>query len=151
NTVDPFGLSPADVEDILNTYYNSINQMNKAGHRVGWCPPLSSLKSDIYWGKYGKGWECVSQSQYVCNNLNKQSQRDDDWTISTVTSRYLTHTWLEATSMNPGDPKIKMDPWWGYVRMAPNRIQSGPLPTPISNVSVNTIPVNLPIPGYFPR
>jgi RHS repeat-associated protein len=149
--IDPFGLSPTDVEDILATYYKALQEMNNQGHRVGWCSPLSSLKSDIWWGKYGKGWECVTQSKYVVNALNKQPRRDDDWTIQTVSSPLGTHTWVEATSTNPGDPIIKLDPWWGVPPgLTPNAITSTPSPTPISNVNANSIP-NVPIPGYFPR
>lgn len=138
NLVDLFGLSQQDVNSILNGYNQATTAMNQAGHRVGWFPPLSSLNSDLYpWPSSGKGWECVSQSQYLAQQLNNQ-QYDDQWTINTVTRPDLTHTWVEAVSSNPYDPSINLDPWLGSVTVSPH--------SPISNVNVNAPPqIHIPL------
>jgi hypothetical protein len=140
--IDPFGLSQEDVQKILGGYNQATDEMNNAGHRVGWCPPLSSLKCDMRpyrWVTSGKGWECVRQSEYLRDKLKGQ-QYDDQWTIETHTKPDLTHTWVEATSSNPSDPKIKLDPWWGSVNQQPAVIRGSPgaFP-PISNTTVNNI------------
>jgi RHS repeat-associated protein len=143
NFVDPFGLSQEDVQKILDGYNQATGEMNKAGHRVGWCPPLSSLKCDMRpyrWVTSGKGWECVRQSEYLRDKLKGQ-QYDDQWTIKTHTKPNLTHTWVEATSSNPSDPKITLDPWWGSVNQQPAIIPGTPEAfPPISNTTVNNIP-----------
>jgi RHS repeat-associated protein len=135
---DPFGLSQADCEKILRCYERTTREMNEAGHRVGWFPPFSSLK---YWVP-GNGWECVSQSQYVAKQLHQESKDfDDRWTIRTVTSPSGTHTWVEATSLNPSDPHIRLDPWWGKVNVKRPSIPDNPsVNPPISNVTANNIP-----------
>jgi RHS repeat-associated protein len=144
NMVEPFGLCPEDVQKIHDLYNQATDDMNKAGHRVGWFPPLSSLK---YWVP-GNGWECVSQAQCVANKLWAQSPNFvDRWDIQTVTSPSGTHTWVEARSHNPFDPKIKLDPWWGNVKNIPASY-SNQLAPPISNANANNIPaINVPVPN----
>jgi RHS repeat-associated protein len=133
NICDLFGLNSQDVLLILSVYNQATTQMNQSGHRVGWFSPFSSLNSDIYypWFGSGKGWECVRQSQYVTNVLSDQHYYDN-WTIQTVTSPNLTHTWVQAVSSNPYDPSIILDPWWGSTTIYPS--------SPISNVNINAPP-----------
>jgi len=150
NLVDLFGLSQQDVNSIFSGYNQATTSMNQAGYRYGFFPPFSSANSDIsgrwwnlfYWTPWynGKGWECYSQSKYLAQQLNSQ-QYDDQWTIITVTRPDLTHTWVEATSNNPSDPSIRLDPWWGNVSQQPASISSSPSAfPPISNTTVNNIP-----------
>jgi hypothetical protein len=141
--VDPTGLSQQDVSRILDGYSQATDEMNKAGHRVSWCPPLSSLTCDMApykWVTSGKGWECVRQSEYLKKKLQGQKY-DDTWAIQTKTLPNLTHTWVEATSSNPSDPKIHLDPWWGSVSRQPAIIFNTPAASPtISNTTVNSVP-----------
>jgi hypothetical protein len=138
NLIDPFGLSQEDCEKIRRCYDQATKEMNDAGHRVGWFPPLSSLK---YWYP-GNGWECVSQSQYLANKLHNESKNfDDRWSVQTVTTPSGTHTWVEATSSNPSDPNFRLDPWWGTVNAPRPTIPNTPgAYPPISNTTVNNIP-----------
>jgi len=144
NFVDPFGLSQQDVNSILSLYNQSIQEMIDAGHRVP--DPFSPLSSLKYWYP-GNGWDCKLQSAYLGNELYKASKTfDDRWTIQNITTFH--HSWVEATSSNPSDPSIRLDPWWGNVSQQQPTISSSPgAYPPISNTTVNNIPT-VPIPPF---
>lgn len=125
NYVDPNGLSPADVAGILRNFDQTVNSMTSAGLRTSPGPwnNFSRSLNDATGGALGKRyWGCNDQAVYMQHQLNNQKY-DDRWTFSVEGSRSqpvvrqpgfgmsAPHFWVRASSSNPADPNLILDPW----------------------------------------
>jgi RHS repeat-associated protein len=114
NVVDTLGLSSADVTKLYNLYAQELQRMTDAGERldtegdstIGW---LNNLLSWIDPKKKG----CGDQAADIYLVVVRQAY-DDTWTFDIPQIfRPLPHQFVTATSSNPNDPKITIDPWTG--------------------------------------
>jgi len=150
NQLDNFGLSKEDEKRILESYARSTEWMNRNGHRVDIFPPFGSVKWPGY-GLGGKGWECISQSQKVANDLNRLTL-DDPWVIQVIMTP--SHTWVEAApscnSPNHSKDSIMiLDPWWGFTRQLPYRFITDSAISSNYNSKVNRITGTLKLPSML--
>jgi len=114
NYADPFGLSPADVQRILNQAQNLTDQMTRNGERVDWG----------YWNNFRSSLQrlnpfrkkpplkgCGEQTDAVTSDLQfPKMPYDDHWTFQ-VENDGPFHQRGRAISSNPKDPDIIYDPW----------------------------------------
>ena len=111
NRIDPFGLSPRDVNLIYTIFYNTVNDMDNSGQRF-WYPYWNNFSRSMnslsggFLGHHYLG--CGEQAGVLRDNLVNNTY-DDKWDF--VPQDNIFHHWLIAVSHNPNDPVIKMDPW----------------------------------------
>jgi RHS repeat-associated protein len=107
--IDPLGLSPTDVQRILQQFENTVQRMTREGVRSdNWI--LNNANRDHY--------ICSDQSADVLSDLSSKLPRlDDKWKFS-FKDNFATkewwapgHIWVEGSSSNLGDPVITMDAW----------------------------------------
>jgi len=113
NWIDPMGLSAADVTRFLNESKRFTDQMTRNGERTDpgiinnlliSCRALGFCKNE-YNG-------CGGQSDALMDDLNnfmKNTKLDDSWNIEKVYNLPV-HYNLRATSCNPSDPVLVLDP-----------------------------------------
>jgi RHS repeat-associated protein len=122
-TVDFLGLSPADVQAILQFAKSWTSDQTAQGWRIdpGWkndsCFYLWRLGLVSYCSKSHTYEGCQGQAQTLANALRSainsgKLKLDDAWTIG-MDMRYLPplHYWVDATSSNSTDPALVLDPW----------------------------------------
>jgi hypothetical protein len=138
------GLSIADVQHIEEAAQQSIDGMTERCERSdgftgsGWFGG-GWINNFLSWFTSRKG--CKDQSIQTRGDLVQDARThkyDDYWSFD-VSSQWFPypHAWIEATSTNPKDPKIRIDPW-------KNRISNqwpSSYPPPYSGGPVNTPPV----------
>jgi hypothetical protein len=117
----------------------SINNMNYRGERNdGW----TGGWVNNFMVPYSKRKGCVSQASQTSTDLNHgawKSPLDDNWSFKMNTQTFpYPHAWVEATSDNPSDPKITIDPWRNTITPQYPAVT----PPPYSGGSVNA-PVNI--------
>lgn len=108
---DPYGLSEADVNHIVDTFNNTVQGMTNDGARNdnSYLNNLSSTLNTITGGLLGSPYlGCGDQESVVRDQLEK-NKYDDNWNFQQDSS--LVHKWGEGNSDNPSDPKIIYDPW----------------------------------------
>jgi hypothetical protein len=113
--VDPDGLSPADVQKIVESFNTTVNGMTSMGarHSNPYFNNLSSTANRATGGLAGKPYlGCADQESVVRDQLQKRVY-EDKWTFTQ--QRNIWHRWGEARSSNPTDPVIKYDPWNGTI------------------------------------
>ena len=120
NYADPLGLSPGDVQRILNQAQNIIDQMTQNGDRINngkLNNIISSLQRLNPKRKKPPLKGCGEQADKVASDLQFPSKPyDDHWTFSVVTVKsglipIFFHQIAVAHSDNPNDPDIIIDPW----------------------------------------
>ena len=98
--------------------------MTRSGQRVdpGIWNNINRSLYDITYGVFGKNYKgCAEQAEIVQSAL-QSSNYDDDWTFKMTGSNFMSmqpgntipngpHWWITATSSNPNDPVITIDPW----------------------------------------
>lgn len=126
HNVDPYGLSGADVNRILAYFYQTVNQMTAKGERTdpgvlnNFLSSLNPLLGTKFMG-------CTDQAVTLGSSLSSKSgSYDDTWTFQQVGSdaphaenpaqspsgfNLLPHWWIQATSSNPNDPLLILDPY----------------------------------------
>ncbi len=118
--VDPFGLSAADVQNIINNSHVDIDNMTKNGQRVdpGW---LNNIESSIEhlnpFRKKPPLLGCGQQADRLASDLQFRHY-DDPWTF-TVEQDGPFHQRSRARSANPSDPDIIIDPFKNKVFTVP--------------------------------
>ncbi len=106
--VDPDGLSPSDVTNIVNTYNQTVKNMTNQGYRTdpGWYNNIASnFPGNNYLG-------CGDQCSVVNHALNNGSY-DDHWTFVDIPVNGGLHHRSQGTSGNPNDPVVTLDPQGG--------------------------------------
>ena len=125
--MDPLGLSPADVSNIIANFNIAVDHMTAVGQRTS---PASwnNLNRNLYdisngnWGANYKG--CGEQAETI-QDILKSKEYEDGWTFSITGSNFASvqpgrfmpngpHWWVTAKSNNPNDPVITLDPWRNY-------------------------------------
>lgn len=124
--IDLIGLSAEDVAEINELFRQEVDRMTEAGERSN--SPFNNTARNIesYLLNGGnlvtfdpnKPWhnkQCHEQSTSVKRVIDAKAHAfDDTWRIEHVDNdvgdRY-NHTWLRATSDNPEDPIIYLDPF----------------------------------------
>lgn len=108
---DSFGLSPADVQNIINTFNNTVNQMTRDGVRLS-SPFWNNEARDF--GKLthnlignSKILNCGEQAEYM-NNVLRNKKYDANWYF--LVDEGTGHAWGLAIASDPGDPAIYYDP-----------------------------------------
>lgn len=115
--IDPMGLSPQDVYDMVARFNKMMQQMNDAGVRMspGELNNLMASLNSVSFGTIGKDYlGCGEQANFVAQNL-EGLKFEDKWTF-VIKNEYFVdgqfhHQWIEAVSNNPSDPVLKIDPW----------------------------------------
>ncbi len=121
--IDPMGLSPGDVLNILGTFDRTVTGMTGAGLRTSpgsWNNVNRSLY-DITGGLAGKKFMgCGEQAANLQHQLNNGAY-DDKWSFTLQGSNLPQsqpgfglsgpHWWVEGRSSNPDDPVLVLDPW----------------------------------------
>jgi RHS repeat-associated protein len=102
---DLFGLSSMDVDKILGTFNNSVNQMTNLGLRYP-NPYINNLLTSVGYGDY---IVCSEQAAFVEYQANL-GEYDDSWDFSVQPYGPL-HWVVHGISSNPHDPKLILDPW----------------------------------------
>lgn len=121
--VDPYGLSPADVQKIIGSFNATISSMTASGLRTdpGWQNNASRSAYDLTGGLAGKKYMgCNEQAAFVKHQLGN-GKYDDKWTFDIKGSNLPQsqpgfgvtgpHWWIEGVSSNPKDPVLVIDPW----------------------------------------
>jgi RHS repeat-associated protein len=108
NWVDPWGLSPADVQKIIEEAKKTTDWMTDNGFRKdpGWKNNFdkSTGQSDLL--------GCGEQAEVLRDALDKLGGLDDDWTFTPVSELSpLPHQYVIGTSDNFFDPPLILDPW----------------------------------------
>jgi hypothetical protein len=116
---DPFGLSPRDVENIINGFNDYLNEMNDRGNRMGDSPlngmglgELNPLLNNAA-STFGAPYLGCGDQEYLMRLQLQQLEFDDKWTFTQQSS--VLHRWGKASSSNPNDPTIYYDPWNGTI------------------------------------
>jgi RHS repeat-associated protein len=114
NFVDQDGLSPEDVQKIRDRFFETLQQRTKDNKRHSWPWWNNFCKS---WGFPGcKNYEtCEGQTDDMITAL-EELELDDRWDFSAENNHDIKpiwwpgHNWVRATSNNPRDPSIWLDP-----------------------------------------
>ena len=120
-TFDSTGLSAADVQNIIDQYNQQVTAMTRAGERTdpGYLNNLLYDLNVLSLGRMGHPYlVCFQQAAKVASNLGLQNF-DDNWTFNMTGNFTNTHWWVTATSSNPTDPQIVLDPWSNRVTTSP--------------------------------
>lgn len=117
---DHFGLSQADVGRIKNDAQNSIDNMTKNGERTdpGWWNNMASSGQHLNpFRKKRPYLGCGEQADRVASDI-QGNHYDDKWKF-TVEQDGPLHQCTRATSSNPTDPDIIIDPWKNTITPVP--------------------------------
>jgi len=113
NFIDSDGLSPEDVKGIQVTFNNSVSRMTASGQRrsPGWLNNMSTSLNSISGGLAGSPYlGCGDQAEVVTKDLQKNTY-DDTWDFAwDGLLDPLPHQRIRATSSNPNDPVLIIDP-----------------------------------------
>ncbi len=115
--IDPKGLSPADIQKILETVNSTVSSMTSQGARNSnpYFNNVSSTLNLVSGGRLGSPYlGCGDQESVVRDQLEKR-QYDDQWTFTQQSNGI--HKWGEARSSNPADPVVTYDPWRGTTKL----------------------------------
>ncbi len=118
--VDPFGLSQADVAKIKNGAQSSIDTMTANEERTdpGWWNNIASSGQRLNpFRKEPPFKGCGEQADQVASDL-QFGHYDDKWTF-TIEQDGPFHQRTRATSSNPTDPDIILDPWNNTINTVP--------------------------------
>jgi RHS repeat-associated protein len=113
NYVDPFGLSPRDVDLIAATFRTTVDELttSERRHSLGWLGNIQRTIYEITGGLFGRPFlACGEQAAVLLEKLT-QNTYDDNWTLSYNVMVLQAHQRLFARSGNPNDPVIILDPW----------------------------------------
>ncbi len=109
--VDPFGLSPEDIEKIQQRFRDVVDEMTQSGLRDEW--PFKN-NQQRFWGRLTNDFvgdsrklDCGEQTQYMNEKLTAENY-DDNWTF--YMNAGFGHAWGFALSSNVDDPIIYYDP-----------------------------------------
>lgn len=136
--IDPLGLSPQDVQTIVNAINNAIANMTANGQRRGGDTLNGELNNImatlnmVSGGHLGKPYlGCGDQTDEVIRKVTPLIPKlDAPWTIDKVSDfTPLYHQFGVMTSSDPNDPIIVFDPLNNVVQTVPNR--PAPFPEPI--------------------
>ena len=119
NFADLFGLSPKDVEKIINCFREKISDMTELGQRER-NPIYNNFLCTFGAGTYG----CWDQEIAMTDWLDKQKY-EDYWTFRPQSN--IGHHWGLAASSNPYDPTIVYDPMWDKIKIIPPVINVYPI------------------------
>ncbi|WP_374035290.1 RHS repeat domain-containing protein [Bdellovibrio bacteriovorus] len=114
NFIDINGLSPEDVKRIQSEFNSTVASMNRVGARR----PGSGLGNGILNNIISTAQTfsnegylgCIDQANLTGNQL-RGIKTDDKWSFSVVPNATKTHYFIRATSSNPLDPVLTIDPW----------------------------------------
>lgn len=116
NLTDSWGLSAVDVQRIRDTFDKTIDIMNREKKRYP-VPAINNLLAYLHdrtHGRLGKPYLiCAFQTERVLDALRKEQNEhpfDDKWDFKNIITTF--HEYATATSANPADPIIKLDPLW---------------------------------------
>ncbi|HTA56899.1 MAG TPA: RHS repeat-associated core domain-containing protein [Candidatus Baltobacteraceae bacterium] len=125
---DPLGLSPNDVQKLLNAARNATNDMTLNGERVpggNTNNVLSTLQRLNPFRKKPRLLGCGEQTDKLIENLIPITlQTDNVWTADKQ-YQYLTpdhklpHQWVNYTSNDIYDPTLALDPWNNRYQIVP--------------------------------
>jgi RHS repeat-associated protein len=122
---DPMGLSDRDVQTIINTFQNVVNEMTNNGERSS--PWINNFQVTLDWllRKKPRHLGCGEQAARAYPALDN-NRYDDNWHFE-WRDRYfpLPHQWLVGISDNPNDPNVVIDPY-------NNDVHTVPVPPPAS-------------------
>jgi RHS repeat-associated protein len=117
--LDSSGLSAEDVSKIVEAFMQGMMEMCDEGLRLdtGW---LNNVLSTLGLGYLG----CGEQAHFILSRMLKD-KLDDIWDFKATGTHdepvgwacYPPHQWAEASSMNPDDPDIIIDPHRGYLML----------------------------------
>ncbi len=115
NFIDSDGLSPNDVRRINNTFNQSVQRMTQNGQRrsPGWLNNMSRTANNLSGGLLGSPYlGCGEQQEVTQRDLQSQNY-DDVWDFAWDGIDYgvWKHQRIRATSSNPNDPVLIIDPW----------------------------------------
>jgi RHS repeat-associated protein len=114
NGVDSAGLSASDVFKIIQTFRETVQIMTKTSCRHPnpyWNNLLAFLHISTG-GLLGRDYlGCGGQAEFLNTSL-RQEMYEDEWIFEVVPAGPF-HQRSRATSSNPTDPIIIMDPWTG--------------------------------------
>jgi hypothetical protein len=109
------------VQNIINQYNQQVTAMTQAGQRTdpGYLNNLLYDLNVLSRGRLGHPYlVCFQQAAKVASKLDL-GKYDDDWTFNMTGNLSHTHWWVTATSSNPTDPQIVLDPWSNVVTTSP--------------------------------
>jgi len=113
NTIDHWGLSPKDVQKILEKSREETKIMTESGHRIdpGW--KNDACLYGYYLGLCDKPYYgCRDQADQVKDALDElKLSLDDKWIFVRFFRPVPTHYWVIGVSGNPDDPIITIDPF----------------------------------------
>jgi len=118
NWTDPLGLSQNDVNTIIHIYRNTVNRMNLNGERRPGQGHPNGWINDFLWHRWP--WSpkryksCDEQANEVKGDLDGRKW-DDGWMFDVVDVEGGFGRAVRATSSNPNDPILILDPWLNKV------------------------------------
>jgi RHS repeat-associated protein len=142
NRTDFLGLSPQDVQNIVNQSHQYINDLTQSGQRVDngflflW--PNNNIMADMNGLVTGHILECGQQADVVAARLTA-GKYDAHWTFTVENLFPIPHQYGMAKSNDPNDPTILFDPYFNSVSV------NHPLAPP---ASVNAL-INVNTPSIF--
>jgi RHS repeat-associated protein len=117
------GMDVQDVSLILETYRRSVDRMTKEGRRTWWF--WNAISTDLNWMgicEFREYLSCgeqatrlfvpLSANKYKSNWVFRPSNVSKDGTVS-----WSLHVWIEASSDNPANPTLVLDPWYDKVQI----------------------------------
>lgn len=114
---DPIGLSRRDVDNIKNTFQNTIDNMVRQGKRRpgtgrvrGWINDLQS--------HFGNKQACGDQAETLKQQLQRGNY-DTNWHFKVARIDNYWGWGVIAWSDDPKDPELLMNPWKGDVQTGP--------------------------------
>ena len=128
NYTDLFGLSPNDLQQLLNAARNAVNDMNLNGQRIpngNLNNILSTLQRLNPFRKKPPLKGCGEQTDNVINKLTPIILHTDNVWTPDKQYEYLTpdhilpHQWVNYTSNDPNDPTLALDPWNNRFQIIP--------------------------------
>lgn len=124
---DPTGLSRADILRIFYQFNKAVRDMTNAGQRTdpGWQNNFIRGLHNASGGLIGRKYLGCYEQAGVVQDREKWTFYDDDWAFELTGSNWpgfsgdqvhlVPHWWITATSSNPDDPRIVLDPWRNVV------------------------------------
>ena len=121
--IDPSGLSPADVQKILDQFNQAVREMTASGQRMdpGWINNMIRSANDVSGGRLGHRYLGCGEQALQVQSREQNQKYDDQWTfkitggdapdVSADEPHIFPHVWLTATSSDPSDPRIVLGPW----------------------------------------
>lgn len=112
--VDSLGLSPEDVSRLKNVFDQSVQNMNQQGLRRPGSGTLNGMINNVQSTFGGQKLGCGAQADQTLNDIvtdvMNNGQFQDNWQFQIVNPNPF-HQNIEATSSNPADPVLTIDPW----------------------------------------